>query len=296
MSPISSFPVSSSPSPSPSSTSLKDDGIALCFDSISTTSTDSDSSFSMFVEAESTDIETPFGAKLRHRTGELIFTPGDASMGDSDSEHGPVPRRRRQASLLPTSRALYAFVFLLGLCLSTSMKSRYAHVPQKVVWKSFLDNEVPMIRKALSTYEAEDHYTIILKGRRLDLLQQSLDRFARCPNVKDIHLDYEGAGDVPIPLQAHDSMKVVPAGKDFSTEALFLLSEGVLLSCNEMEKGEYLHITELFVVFRFFVNNSSHFLDCFLFSASSLKCSFSNLAKRSSSACWIFWFHWNTLK
>lgn len=202
----------------------------LSLDSISTASTESDLSFSM-------DIESPYAVKLRHRTGDLVFArEDDVSVGDSDSEHGPVPRSRRQSSWSHRSNLFYSLVFLLGLSLLTAMKSRSSLSPERARWNHFLINDVPIVRKALSDYEPEDQYSIVLKGNRLDLLLQSLDGFARCQSVKEIQLNYAG-GNVPISLLSHDSNKVLPPGKALSTEALFLLSEGVLLSCNEMEKG-----------------------------------------------------------
>jgi hypothetical protein len=223
----------------------------------STASTDTDSSLSIsedqVQQLDTVDLESPFG-KLRHRTGEAQKQhhqeeSGDEDAGpvdDSDSEHGLIPRRhRRKTNAAITKRYLfYALACLVGVSTLMSIQSSsYAAASSRVnneEWRHFQMHTLPMVRKGLKRYQPEQEYTVVLRGGRLDLLQQSLDNFARCSSVKEVQLDYLGSdGDIPITLLSHDSRKVVPASESLSTAAVFLLSEGIMVSCSDMEKGEY---------------------------------------------------------
>jgi hypothetical protein len=70
------------------------------------------------------------------------------------------------------------------------------------------------------------------------LLQQSLDtRHSRCASVNEIQVHFEGSERLPETLLAHTSGKVAPSNT-IATKGVFLLSDDVLLSCEELEKGK----------------------------------------------------------
>jgi hypothetical protein len=217
-----------------------DDAFNISLDLVSTSSTDTDSSISIGEEevvSTRSDIESTFG-KLRHRNCDFASHSQDVTLDDdSDSEHGLVPRSRRKAHAKFKNYVVYAFAALVGLSSLLSIKSNIVSNEDTAKWKHFNNYHVPIVRKAFTKYEPEDYYTIVLRGSRLDLLQQSLDSFSECRSVKEIQVDYRG-GELPIALSAHDSRKVGPLSETTPTNALFLLREGIIMSCNEIEKGK----------------------------------------------------------
>jgi hypothetical protein len=137
-------------------------------------------------------------------------------------------------------------------------------------WKALIQSQVPILKKTISKskHEQQHAFTILLGGGRIDLLQQSLDAMSSCPSVQSINIDYHPATTtnknnyvdqssvpgihIPPSLLSHSSGKVEPAMTSLSqetttvsspkiasvaTDAVFLLQEGIILSCPELEKG-----------------------------------------------------------
>ncbi|KAL3934641.1 MAG: hypothetical protein SGARI_003303, partial [Bacillariaceae sp.] len=203
----------------------------------STASTDTDSSLSIGVDEERgspqavdpVDLESPFG-KLRHRTVHHHENDDVFAVDDSDSEHGLLPRRRRKANASFKQYLFYALATLVGLSTLRTLQSSFVTRKETAEWKHFKRHTMPMVKKAFKKYLPEDQYTIVLRGGRLDLLQQSLDSFSRCSSVKQVQVDYQGGNTLPVTLLKHESHKVVPKTETTPTSAVFLLSEGVIIS------------------------------------------------------------------
>jgi hypothetical protein len=236
------------PSPLPPFTlPLKEESSIVNLDLASTASTDTDSSLSIGLDDASptavdpVDLESPFG-KLRHRTGEHATAHpqelvGFLAVNDSDSEHELLPRRRRKSNAAIKQYMFYAVVAFVGLSTLYSIPSTFVSRRDNAEWRYFQRHTIPLVKREFKKYQPEDQYTIVLRGGRLDLLQQSLDSFSRCPSVRQVQVDYQGGSEMPITLLSHESRKVVPKSETMPTSAVFLLSEGVLISCPEMEKG-----------------------------------------------------------
>jgi hypothetical protein len=202
------------------------------------------------------DLESPCG-KLRHRTGDshnnnnknvnthCHSNDDDIPLADdSDSEHGLVPRRRRinKATITSNTKRLffYLLVMIVGVWSIMTIQSMNSHSRvDNDEWRHFQMQTLPMVRKALQRYEPEQEYTIVLRGKRLDLLQQSVDYISRCTSVKEVQIDYwEGGNETPMTLLTLDSPKVVSASQTkLATSAVFLLSEGIQISCSDLQKG-----------------------------------------------------------
>ncbi|KAG7356670.1 glycosyl transferase family 64 protein [Nitzschia inconspicua] len=218
------------------------------FELASTASTDTDSSLSISDDHGQrqlpvVDLESPFG-KLRHRAGELTHkqhannNEEGPAVEDSDSEHGLLPRRRRK--IISTSNRLLFHALATFVAISSLLSLSSTSAPSPVnseEWRHFKMHTLPMVKKSFKKYEPENEYTIVLRGGRLDLLQQSIDNYARCSSVKEVQIDFEGTSAIPITLLSHVSRKVVPASESLPTSAVFLLSEGIMVSCTDMERG-----------------------------------------------------------
>ena len=232
----------------PFSLPLKEESSSVNLELASTASTDTDSSLSAGVDDSPTpatatvDLESPFG-KLRHRTGEHAAAHPSvddfAAVDDSDSEHGLLPRRRRKSNASFKQFMFYAMAAFVGVSTLYTIQTTFVSRRDNAEWRYFKRHTIPLIKKGFKKYQPENQYTIVLRGGRLDLLQQSLDSFARCPSVKQVQVDYQGGTDVPITLLAHESQKVVSKSEALPTSAVFLLAEGVKMSCPDMEKGMY---------------------------------------------------------
>jgi hypothetical protein len=83
-----------------------------------------------------------------------------------------------------------------------------------------------------------DGVTVRLKGDRIDLLLESLDRLARCPSVEDVQIEWghQNKHAVPEILLYHKSRKVTPVGTTH-TDAVLLLGESVQLYCDDLERA-----------------------------------------------------------
>lgn len=147
-------------------------------------------------------------------------------------------------------------------------------------WRRFLRRKAPKILRKIPNKSTGRSYTIRIRGQRLDLVMQSLDYHAQCPSVKNVQVQWTADNNqLPQAILKHKSGKVQPLAKP-STSAIFLLDEDIVISCDEIERGE---ITEFVLLFESFIHNlrltsTSHFLVQSLF----------RMARRSNTASWLF--------
>jgi hypothetical protein len=106
-------------------------------------------------------------------------------------------------------------------------------------WRRFFRRRAPKILNKLPSKSFSLEYTIRIRGHRVDLVTQSLDFHSNCPSVKDVQVEWTGmSGELPPSLIGHKSGKVKALGKP-STPAVLLLDEDLILSCHEIERGEF---------------------------------------------------------
>jgi len=100
-------------------------------------------------------------------------------------------------------------------------------------WKKHLDSKGPAVLKSIRaqqrTLQASTSYTIRLTGTRADLVRRSIDSHARCPHVGKIQVQ-------GFPASPESSEKIEEWGK-VSTEGILLLTDDVLLSCDELDRA-----------------------------------------------------------
>jgi len=104
-------------------------------------------------------------------------------------------------------------------------------------WTQFLQEDAARITREIKMLPTPESFTIVLKGSRLDMIQQSLDAHSRCPSVEDVVIDFDGMEHIPESLLSHRTGKVGHILEGLSTQGLFLLEEGIVLSCDEIEKA-----------------------------------------------------------
>jgi hypothetical protein len=167
--------------------------------------------------------------------------------GVIDSRKRPR-RQKRKVSMTLIYFALAAATILLGYN-SVVHKSRVILKSQLLVWQRFLQEDAEIVRQKIANKAPGDELTIQLRGGRLDLIQHSLDAHSRCTVVKEIQVEWlpdSDGGNLPPSLLYHDGGKTSEIGK-LSTNAVLLLSEETVFSCDEIERGTCRQSRLLFV-------------------------------------------------
>lgn len=138
----------------------------------------------------------------------------------------------------PRSWFYYTFGFISTIFLCTVMKSTPMSVEEAAQyssWRFFLRKEAPAIEGQIRKDHPGTSFTILLKGNRLDFVQQSVDAHSACSSVEAMQIDFDGARIVPETILAR-SAKVSPI-RPIATSAVLLLSDDVILTCDELETG-----------------------------------------------------------
>lgn len=211
---------------------IDDDELTISIETDSTLSTSSskDSLFSV----KDCEIETLTG--LRHRVFRSIDNEElshNLWLGDDDDK---AFRRRR-------SRYLILILFYTMLTSSIAcvawvvVKPALQEALQQKKMRRFLHNDAAKLKKTIQRESPDKDYTILLKGSRLDLIQQSLDAHSKCSSLREIQVELDGADSLPEALFSHHAVKAAHSD-NFSTNGIFLLSEDLVFSCEEIERGE----------------------------------------------------------
>jgi hypothetical protein len=215
--------------------SLAEEHLNCSIDSESTASTclsrGSESDFEIegspsFRLRQSVTFEGKDGAKLE-------MWPVDTSPAETFRD-----RKRKKSHSLTRSWFYYTFGFISTIFLFAVIKSDRMSVEeanQYRSWKFFLHKQAPMIKRQIRQDAPGKYFTILLKGGRLDFVQQSIDAHSVCSSVKAIQIDFDGSTAVPETILAR-SVKVSPI-RPITTSAVLLLSDDVILTCDELEKG-----------------------------------------------------------
>ncbi len=215
--------------------SYTDTASLTCSDSLNSSLTDTD-------EETSCSLSPDNSLKTRHarlsplpRAGELprnLHVIEDMSFDSDYSEklHEPSSqqkcqnRRRRLVWVLPLA--------MVGLvCYRFFPPARRTRVdPQD--WKHFLQNDAPRVRKLIETSPIPQAFTVKLTGRRSDLLERSVEALTRCASVEEV--------------------------ERLANNAVLLLDEDVIFTCDELERGKN-HIMNPFKLYIYckYVSNTA---------------------------------------
>jgi hypothetical protein len=95
----------------------------------------------------------------------------------------------------------------------------------------------PKLLHDISSTPTGRSFTIRLKGGRIDLLKQSLDAHSRCSSVSEIQIDFRGTDDdFPLTILRYGAGKATIV-RESSTAGLFLLNEGMMFSCEDLDNA-----------------------------------------------------------
>lgn len=152
--------------------------------------------------------------------------------------HGPVTKLSS-----PTFRVVT--MTLVVIILAGLASFHFISSPQVVrprffhdEWTTFMKTEARRVRRDVRKSHPSRSFTIKLSGSRLDLLQQSIESHSKCALVDQVQVDWHSELPLPKKILRHASRKVAKVG-DLLTDAVLLLDEDVMLSCEELERGAY---------------------------------------------------------
>jgi Glycosyl transferase family 64 domain len=104
-------------------------------------------------------------------------------------------------------------------------------------WKNAFEKEAQSVLNDIRNSQLGSTFTVVLKGRRLDLLKRAIDAHSQCSEVSEIHVEYQGdGGGFPHYLHRYGGGKVTQAGP-ISTSAAFVAEEGVIFSCEDLRNA-----------------------------------------------------------
>jgi hypothetical protein len=246
--------------------SLNKDELNCSIDSESTTSTylDSFSKASSDASLEVFEIDTP--PNFRNRLSINIDRVQPITwLVDKPLARHPHFRsykgREKRRTLPLWSYYTFGFIataLLLTVKRMTSETSEDAS--QYNAWQFFLKRQAPLLLQQIGEDDPGDSFTILLKGSRLSFVQQSVDAYRMCSSVKELQVDF-GSKQVPATILAlSDKVSVVGA---VETSGVFLVSENVIISCGDLEKGKRCIVKEKVLVY--------YFISRFVFSISILE-------------------------
>lgn len=218
---------------------LKDD-LNCSVDSGSTASTSMEStSKGSECSLENYEIETPPNFRCRQAFNFEGVQP-ITWLVDNPLYHQPNGRRskgRGKPFNFPRwSYYTYGFIAtLLLLTLKVMTTSPSGDAIQYNSWSYFLNKQAAPLLQQIRQDHLGESFTVVLKGSRLDFLQQAVDAYSMCSSVKEVQIDFVSK-DVPATILAlGDKVSTVRA---IETSGTFLVSEDVILSCRELEKGK----------------------------------------------------------
>lgn len=158
------------------------------------------------------------------------------------SESEESPRRTKNAASRPFGRRCVASRTSCRRLLLVSLVSWLVVAGLRAVWfkhrRSIVLQRIRRAIRKIGTLPIPTTFAILLRGSRVDLLQQSLDHHARCPLVSRIHIEWAaGDDDIPETLFHHGYGKLSSEKDALKKGAVFLLDEGILFTCDDFERG-----------------------------------------------------------
>jgi hypothetical protein len=211
----------------------------LSCDTASLTLKSSSSEETIAIEIEEEAFGSPGRLRLRQRSFPASSRENEPSHDDHDDKkrfHETTKHYSRRRHNLVNLLLASALVALFCLFSSANTLDRAEKLRAKK-WKLPSKQRARKLVHKIERRPLRAGFTVRLKGDRIDLLLQSVDRLARCPSVKDVQIEWDQQNrEIPESLLYHKSRKVVPMGKT-NTDAVLLLEQSVQLSCEELERA-----------------------------------------------------------
>lgn len=229
---------------------MEDTGQAACTDEANC-SFDSSSTASTLLDSCCRDSESDFECEALPNFRSRSVSSFGSSSSSSKTQQAPWPLEGSQETFheyhfkgkgkqRPDPRSWLSFLFVLAGT-AAFVRSIFINLGSGEdaenynSWMQFMNAEVPFLRHKISHTVPDDEFTILLKGNRIDFIHQSIDAHSSCDSVKEIQLDF---GSTPVPARTLARDGKVTTARLVKTNAVLLLSQDVLFSCQELDKGK----------------------------------------------------------
>ena len=139
--------------------------------------------------------------------------------------------RRRTLRVLATMAICATLILVKAIAVAASKHPR---------WKLPASSKTSRILTHIRQQPVGKGLTLRIRGSHVDLLTRSLEQHVGCPLVKNVQIDWLSPNfHIPESLLNHPSNSVqdLLSRPKVETEAIMLLDEGVLLSCDDLERA-----------------------------------------------------------
>ncbi len=226
---------------------MKTDALDSPYDTESTSSDELDTFFSKesLSSRDSSDLKTRLG--ISQRTAAVfsfeceedsweVFSNKDDHSHPCYKPSSKVRNGFRGKLRARSTNALIGIGFILAMMI-VLLQPMFNRTSEWSNWRRFLHSDSPKLINEIQKMPTGTSFTIRLKGRRMDLLKQSLDSHSRCSSVEEIQIDFQGEDDVfPQVLLRYGAGKAAKIGNS-STAGIFLLNEGMTFSCEDLDNA-----------------------------------------------------------
>jgi hypothetical protein len=198
-----------------------------CSDSLNSSGTDDtdDDSFS----------NSPNNSRNRYRRLDLHVIKEIAFDYYSLTEEKIHEPSQKQKCEIRRRRVVLALPFIItGLflryfkCEPSRVQPSHRHTPLK---------HLKRVRHMIEASPIPKSFTVRLSGDRTDLLERSVDVLTRCASVEQVQVEWKSTMRPPRNIFRHASRKVTRV-EQLATNAVFLLDEDVIFTCDELERGK----------------------------------------------------------
>lgn len=192
------------------------------------------------IPCSSFSTDTSPSTALRHRGG--AGTPTYTFELPTIVEKGPYKRRLQHPLDCPTSSLhtrwqmiAWTFVFVLALGCIGYMGSPLLSSNPLQMEPLPLEMKRHLLLAKIMQHPPGKSFTIRLQASHVTLLKKAVRRYADCPGVHEIQLDWKGGHPAP-EASFLASPKVVPV-RNKPLKGVFLLDETVYLTCDDLARG-----------------------------------------------------------
>jgi hypothetical protein len=212
-------------------------------ESTSNSSTEADHSFgrvSFCEKLDDEDIESPCSIRQRGTRLLQLFDEAWSETLTTKSHRSYERRNSKESKILRRSlRQSQKIGLLVGVIMIVAFLARPV-IQQRLEfqqWKNAFEKEAKSVMKEIRKSHSGAAFTVVLRGRRLDLLKRAVDAHSQCSEVSEIQVEYQGNGEAfPQYLHRYGGGKVTHVGP-ISTTAAFFADEGVIFSCEDLQNA-----------------------------------------------------------